>query len=64
MKKILLILFLVSSFLYAEIDERKSDVYFANGVGAVSKYSSFIQGKVEVDACQIATPSTQAYIGK
>ena len=32
MKKIILILFLFSSFLYAEIDERKSDVYFANGI--------------------------------
>ncbi len=32
MKNILLVLFLLSSFLYAEIDERKSDVYFANGI--------------------------------
>ena len=32
MKKILILLLLVTSFLWAEIDEYKSDVYFANGI--------------------------------
>jgi len=32
MKKIILILLLITSSLFAEIDERKSDVYFANGI--------------------------------
>ena len=41
MKDILLILFLLSSFLYAEINERKSDVYFENGIDT-SKKSSYV----------------------
>lgn len=32
MKKILILFVLISSFLFAEIDECKSDVYFANGI--------------------------------
>ena len=32
MKNIILIFLFLASLLYAEIDERKSDVYFANGI--------------------------------
>jgi len=32
MKKIFLLLILLSSVLFAEIDEYKTDVYFANGI--------------------------------
>ena len=65
MKSFITLLLLFSTLLFAEsIDERKTDIYFANGVGAVSRYSSFIQGQTQVDAYQIATPSTQQFIGK
>jgi hypothetical protein len=56
-----------SSQVFAEtflIDERKTDIYFANGVGAVSRSASFIQGQIQVENYQSATPSTAPYIGK
>jgi len=37
MKKILILLLLVTSFLWAEIDEYKSDVYFANGIATTEE---------------------------
>ncbi len=45
MKDILLILFLLSSFLYAEINERKSDVYFANGIDTSKKVHMYQEFK-------------------
>ncbi len=63
--KSLIILLLFSSFIIAEsIDERKTDIYFANGVGAGARLNSFKQGQVEIRKYIIATPSTQKYIGK
>ncbi len=37
MKKIFLLLILLSSFIFADIDERKVDVYFANGIKTKDK---------------------------
>ncbi len=63
--KSLIILLLFSSLLLAEsIDERKTDIYFSNGMGAGSYEKSFRQGESEVLSYQIATPNTQKYIGK
>ncbi len=61
---LLLIFFFSSQLIAGNIDERKTDIYFANGVGATTKLASFIQGQVQVDAYQIATPSTQQFIAE
>lgn len=64
---LLLFTLFFSSQVFAEtflIDERKTDIYFANGVGATSKFSSFMQGYNQVDKYIISTPSTAPYIGK
>ncbi len=37
MKNILTLLILFSSFLYAEIDERKTDIYYGNGILTTEK---------------------------
>jgi len=38
MKKIFLLLMLFISFMFAAIDETKTDVYFGNGILAVYKF--------------------------
>ncbi len=50
MKKLIIIfLFLITSNLFAEaINEYKSDIYFANGVGAIERKISKKQGEVEI----------------
>jgi len=69
MKALILLLFTLffSSQVFAEtflIDERKTDIYFANGVGAVSPDISFDQGENQIALYLEATPSTAPYIGK
>lgn len=62
---VLLFIALFSYQLLAEnIDECKTDIYFANGVGAVSKDASFNQGEEEISKYIISTPSIQNFIGK
>lgn len=62
---VLLFIALFSYQLLAEnIDECKTDIYFANGVGAVSKDASFNQGEEEISKYIISTPSIQDFIGK
>ncbi len=61
----LLFIVLFSSQLVAEnINECKTDIYFANGVGAISYDNSHKQGYKQVLLYQIATPNIQNYIGK
>jgi hypothetical protein len=60
--------------LFAEssytIDERKTDIYFANGVGAGSRYNSFMQGfkyiegSKNIQGYKKANPNIKPYIGK
>jgi len=53
-----------SQLLAGNIDERKTDIYFANGVGAGSKFSSFMQGIKQIQAYKKANPSIKKWIGK
>ena len=54
-------LFAESSYM---IDERKTDIYFANGVGAASRDNSFDQGDNQIALYLEATPKVTPYIGK
>jgi len=49
MKKILILLLLVTSFLWAEIDEYKSDVYFANGITTSKKQANNAIDEIELE---------------
>jgi len=61
----LLLMLLFSSQLIAEnIDECKTDIYFANGVGAISYDNSHQQGYKQILAYEIATPRVQPFIGE
>ncbi|WP_294962707.1 hypothetical protein [Sulfurimonas sp.] len=61
----LLFIALFSSQLLAEnIDECKTDIYFANGVGAVSHEASFRQGRTQLKAYVKANSNVKIYIGK
>jgi len=62
--KVLLIVLFSSQLAAGNIDERKTDIYFANGVGAISYETSFRQGFKQIKAYKKANPSTQNYIGK
>ena len=67
MKKfiILLLAFLLSSNLFAEaINEYKSDIYFANGVGAGSRESSFNQGLYQYEDYIASKPKITNYVGE
>ncbi|WP_324171312.1 cadherin domain-containing protein [Sulfurimonas sp.] len=54
MKKLIILILLFTLSLFAEptnepINEYKSDIYFANGVGATSREKSYMQGEVVYD---------------
>jgi hypothetical protein len=62
---ILLLTLFLSSHLFAEaINEYKSDIYFANGVGAVSRESSFNQGLYQYEDYIASKPKITNYVGK
>lgn len=60
----LFIILFTSQLIAESIDERKTDIYFANGVGATSYKKSKTQGKTQILAYIAATPSIKPYIGK
>lgn len=60
----LFIILLASQTLSASINEYKTDLYFANGVGAVTKETSFYQGSYQYDSYLIANPNSNKDIGK
>lgn len=60
----LFIILLASQTLSAYINEYKTDVYFANGVGAVTKETSFQQGFYQYNSYLIANPSVKQDLGK
>ena len=68
MKKLLILLvtILLSTNLFAEpINEYKSDIYFANGVGAIDYDTSFEQGEVQIKKYKKAnTEFYRNYVGK
>jgi len=75
MKALILLLFTLffSSQVFAEtllIDERKTDIYFANGVGAGTHDASFeqgykyIEGSKNIERYKKVNPEIKPYIGK
>ncbi len=63
--KLFFIILLFSSHIIAEnIDEYKTDIYFANGVGAVSYKNSYIQGEERILEYIIENSSIEKYIGE
>lgn len=60
----LFITVLASQTLSASINEYKTDLYFANGIGAVTYNNSRLQGQIGFDMYVAANPSVKQDIGK
>ena len=61
---LLLIIFIISLFAEIEIDERKTDFFYANGVWAAERDSEERQWIIKVQAFQLANPRQAVYIGR